>query len=172
MRYTRGKPVFHRVCSHHLLTWSILQSGGRLLHSVRLSLASSFSLWQGQFPLLLSGALLWILLPVTCCSLSFWQWSRGSCVFPDRLAAEFLSVERQLSVNPVPDSDSMESLVRSVSHQCSSLQSVAVWLLLIPCWPVCCSHFVLSLCNCPCTGNHTSQLSEGETCRIALGCLA
>lgn len=81
MRCARGKPVFHRVCSHHLLTWSVLQSGGRLLHSVRLSLASSFSLWQGQFFLLLSGSLLWILLPIICCSLSFWEWSRRSCCF-------------------------------------------------------------------------------------------
>lgn len=72
----------------------------------------------------------------------------------------------------VPDSDSIEVLVLSVSHQCSSLQAVAV--LLMPCWPVCWSHFVSVCCLCAMAtaqGSQRSQLSEGTTCRIALGCL-
>lgn len=83
MRCTCGKPVFPRVCSRHLLMWSILQSGGRLLQRVSLPLAFPFCLWQGQFFLLLSGYPLWFLILVTCCSCSFWHWSRrSSCLFP------------------------------------------------------------------------------------------
>lgn len=71
--------------------------------------------------------------------------------------------------------DSVEVLVISVSHQCSSLQLVAVSLLLVPCESTCWSCFgslcCLCLCNGRCAGSLRSQLSEGATHRIALCCL-
>lgn len=69
----------------------------------------------------------------------------------------------------------MEGLVLSVSHQCSSLQSVAALLLLLlvlACVLVSLCQCVLSLCDGHCTGSQRSQFSGGTTCRIALGYLA